>query len=31
MPEVSLPFTREEYAARLAKVRSGMEVADVEV
>lgn len=31
MPDVPLPFTREEYAARLAKVRAAMEAVDVEV
>jgi ectoine hydrolase len=31
MPDVDLPFTRAEYAERLAKVRRAMEVAGVEV
>jgi len=31
MPDVSLPFTREEYATRLAKVRAAMDDAGVEV
>ena len=31
MPDVKLPFTRDEYAGRLAKVRSAMDQAGVEV
>ena len=31
MPDVPLPFTREEYATRLAKVRSAMDRAGIEV
>lgn len=31
MPDVPLPFTREEYATRLAKVRAAMDDASVEV
>jgi ectoine hydrolase len=31
MPDVPLPFTREEYATRLARVRSAMDSAGVEV
>ena len=31
MPEPSLPFTREEYAARLAKTRAAMDAAGVEL
>jgi ectoine hydrolase len=31
MPDVPLPFTREEYATRLAKVRSAMDAAEIEV
>ncbi|HEY7823861.1 MAG TPA: ectoine hydrolase DoeA [Acidimicrobiia bacterium] len=31
MPDVPLPFTREEYEARLAKVRAGMDAVGVEV
>jgi ectoine hydrolase len=31
MPDVPLPFTREEYASRLAKVRSAMDSAGIEV
>ncbi|HSM43383.1 MAG TPA: aminopeptidase P family N-terminal domain-containing protein, partial [Acidimicrobiia bacterium] len=31
MPDVPLPFTREEYATRLAKVRSAMDRAGLEV
>ena len=31
MPDVELPFSREEYAVRLAKVRAAMDTAGVEV
>ena len=31
MPDVPLPFTRDEYAGRLAKVRSGMDEAGLDV
>ena len=31
MPDVPLPFTREEYASRLAKVRAAMDEAGIEV
>jgi len=31
MPDVKLPFTRDEYAGRLAKVRSAMDQAGIEV
>jgi len=31
MPDVDLPFTREEYAERLAKVRRAMDAAAIEV
>ena len=31
MPDVELPFSREEYAARLSKVRAAMDAAGIEV
>ncbi|SVA77229.1 uncharacterized protein METZ01_LOCUS130083, partial [marine metagenome] len=31
MPDVELPFSRDEYAARLAKVRAAMDAAGIDV